>query len=267
MPELVYRFDGSFAGLLCCIYECYTRRERVIRLEDESDPRMSLEPVRLVETDEAHAKRVYASLRRSLGSEGLLMVQYAFMCSADDKDETVFRFIELGYSVGPVVVTMLHDPVVIRLNKLYRAVWNEMHHYMGFVRFAQYYPRGDSALPMLPESKNALVSIIEPKHNVLPLLSEHFCDRFPEERFIIYDKQRGLALVYRPYRAEFASLEGLELPDDCTDGQLFERLWKGYYEAVAIEARRNEPLRQSHMPKRFWNHLVELQQEGMKRLP
>lgn len=260
-PAMIYMFDGSFAGLLCCIYESYTRKERVTELFEEDELRMSLYPTRSVETVEEHARRVYRSLESKLGAMGLDLVNHAFRCSDEDKNTVVFRFVELGYKYGTRVCNMLSDDTVIRIHRLYRTVWNERHHYLGFVRFAECPAVGSLALQ---GSKTALAAIIEPRHDVLSLIAGHFCDRYPEEHFIIYDKTRGQALVYRPYKAEIIELEKFELPEGCPDSLLHERLWQGYYEAVAIESRRNDKLRMQHMPKRFWEHLPEMKGESLQ---
>ena len=36
--EVVYEYDGSFDGLLCCIYESYTQKELPLSLIHISEP-------------------------------------------------------------------------------------------------------------------------------------------------------------------------------------------------------------------------------------
>ena len=38
-------------------------------------------------------------------------------------------------------------------------------------------------------------------------------------------------------------------------------LWRAFYDAIAIEGRRNERCRMSHMPKRYWAHMTEFAQD------
>ena len=38
----------------------------------------------------------------------------------------------------------------------------------------------------------------------------------------------------------------------------YQKLWKSFYNALAIEERRNEKLRQQHCPKRFWENMTEM---------
>ena len=41
-----------------------------------------------------------------------------------------------------------------------------------------------------------------------------------------------------------------------------QRLWRRFYDTVAIEARKNEKLRMTHMPKRYWGMMTEFQDES-----
>ncbi|MEG1777475.1 MAG: TIGR03915 family putative DNA repair protein, partial [Angelakisella sp.] len=104
----------------------------------------------------------------------------------------------------------------------------------------------------------ALAAVIEPKHHILSLISSHFCSRYPEEQFIIFDRTHKQALVYRPRQVSLMTMEEFALPPAEDEEALCRRLWKGYYDAVAIEARENPKCRMTHLPKRFWANLTEM---------
>lgn len=99
---------------------------------------------------------------------------------------------------------MLTENTVHRLRKAVRHLNTESHALMGFVRFSVY---GET-----------LVSVIEPKNRVLPLLAAHFCDRYRKESFMIYDKTHGQALIHRAEeagagKAEIVDVDELILPE------------------------------------------------------
>lgn len=94
---------------------------------------------------------------------------------------------------------MLADDTVSRLTKAVRALKQESHKYTGFVRFSI-------------SEDNTLTSIIEPKNSVLPLLAPHFCDRYPNESFLIYDKTHSQALVWHNRQKMIIPLDGFEQP-------------------------------------------------------
>lgn len=274
---MLYIYDGSFEGLLCCVYESYTARQPVTGIVPVWEAQSTLYAAREIETNEAHAARVYVSLENKLGAKGRDLVTAAFMYGDEEKAFDIYRFIAMGYRVGPSVAYMLGDELVGRINKMDKAVRHEAHMLTGFVRFSQY---GAGELPMTalaatadtPRSlqrfngggisryipTGALAAVIEPKHNVLPLMSSHFCNRYPEECFIIFDKTNKQALVYQPHKVSLIELDSLDLPSAEEGEALCRRLWKGYYDAIAIKARENPRCRMTHMPKRFWSHITEM---------
>lgn len=315
-PAMVYCYDGTLWGLLCCVYDSYTRREQVMDILTEEGT-LSLYPTRTVETDEAHARRIYNSLTKALGPEGLERVLFGARHCDPERAIHLFRFICMGYRHGPAVCGMLGNESVLRVYKLHRTVWHEAHLLLGFVRFREVALEPSSGRTALPSpgtvslpafsgkrktpayraaapaavakettnpdnltvgaaklSTNAtympagatnmsagatgLAAVIEPKHDVLPLMAEHFCGRYPEERFLIFDRTHKLALVYEPYRAELVPMEEFQIEETTAEEALCRRLWKMYYDTIAIEARTNPKCRMTHMAKRFWPNLTEM---------
>jgi len=79
---------------------------------------------------------------------------------------------------------------------------------------------------------------------------------------MIYDKTHGMALVYQSQKAELIYVEELTLPDiDSTEVE-YRRLWKQFYETIAIEGRNNPRCRMTFMPKRYWCQLTELDEKN-----
>lgn len=243
-PAIVYRYDGSFNGLLCCVFESYTRRETPAHIRCDDEP--MLYPPFEVPTETEHARRVYSSLRR-ISKEVQDTVYLCFLSNVQEKELLIYRFIGLCYQHGNKVQTMLTDDTVHAINKAVRFVLNERHLIVEFLRFT--------------EREGSLISTVAPKNFVLPLLSEHFCNRFPEENFLIYDKTHGMALVYQPYKAQIIPVENLLLPPPDAAEREYSRLWKQYYKAIAIESRYNPKCRMNHMPKRYWAYMTEFEDD------
>jgi len=276
LPPMVYLYDGSFEGLLCCVYESYVSRQPVTDIVPTWEAQATLYAAREIETSETNAARVYASLEKKLGGEGRNLVTTAFLFGGEEKAMDIYRFIAMGYETGPTVSYMLGDEVVSRIHKMNRSITHEAHILTGFVRFSQCdlgelpmlsataapaYPVSASGEPSRYRPTGALAAVIEPKHNVLPLMSHHFCSRYPEERFIIFDKTNKQALVYEPYKVSLVAMDSLELPPAEDEEALCQRLWKGYYDSVSIKARENPKCRMAHMPKRLWKHILEVQSQ------
>ena len=107
-----------------------------------------------------------------------------------------------------------------------------------------------------------LFSTIEPNNNILPLIAPHFADRYANEAFIIYDKKRSIALVYRPYQYVIVPIEEWQLPEVDKNEMEYRGLWKRFYDTIAIESRYNPKCRMNLMPKRYWKHMTEFNTES-----
>ena len=245
-PNLTYQYDGSLNGLLCCVFESYVQREVPSAIRSEEEEQETLYPVKEIRTEAKNAKRIDTSIRSKMGEEAAGLIHEAFLNGSPDKGMAIYRFVRKGYQYGRRTVHMLGDSDVSRIHRLAQAVRNERHLLLEFVRFSEY--------------EGGLVSEIEPKHFVLPLMQGHFCSRYPEERFLIYDKTHEAALIYQPYEAHILPITQLELPQEGEIRQEYRRLWKRYYDSIAIRERENPRCRMGHMPKRFWNHMLEMEQ-------
>lgn len=246
MPDgsnVIYYYDGSFEGLLCCVFESYEKREIPSDILVADTPQTTFLPVKEIYTDLEKADRVLISIPKKISEEALDFIKHAFLTCLPQKEKEILLFLRLGYRVGPQVTNMLADDVVDTLTKAVKHLNNETHLLTGFIRFSDF--------------QGALVAEIEPKNFVLPLLSQHFCERYPEERFLIYDKAHGMALIYQPYHPEIMAIEHLELPEPDEKELFFRDLWKLFYNTIEVEGRHNPKCRMSHMPKRYWKNMTE----------
>lgn len=103
-----------------------------------------------------------------------------------------------------------------------------------------------------------------PKSSVVPLVMDHFVERFNVQPFIIYDENHGMAGVYegqRWYLVRTGEDPTLHLPDKAADEVPMQQAWKRFYRAVAVESRYNPELRRHFMPKRLWKNLTEMQED------
>jgi len=242
-PTLMYRYDGSFDGLLCCVFESYDKKEVPMDILQPDTPQTLLFQAKEIRTDSSKAARVLASIPKKIGTQAFDFVRHAFLTCFSQKELYILRFLRMGYRYGPSVMGMLTNDVVNTLFKAVKHLNNESHLLKGFVRF--------SIL------NQVLIAAIEPKNYVLPLLTEHFCERYPEERFLIYDKTHGMALVYEPYQSNLIAIEALEIPEPDEEEQSFRELWQLFYDTIEVQGRHNPGCRMSHMPKRYWKCMTE----------
>ncbi|MDU4962453.1 MAG: TIGR03915 family putative DNA repair protein [Sporomusaceae bacterium] len=240
--ERSYRYDGSFEGLLCCVFESYDQNEIPASILSPTAPPL-LFGEKFIATDNAKAQRVLASVPRRIGGDALLLIRHAFLTCLPEKEMAILQFLRQGYRCGPAIMSRLSDSAVHTLTRAVRHLHNESHLLKGFLRFSVH--------------GNILAAEMEPKNCVLPLLAPHFCERYPEEHFLIYDKTHALALLYQPYRSVIVPLAALELQQPDAEEQEFRHLWRLFYNTIEIRDRHNPACRMSHMPKRYWKYLTE----------
>ncbi len=241
--DIVYRYDGSFEGLMCCVFESYACKELPAAILSPVCVQETLFPAKEIITDPARTQRVVAAIPQRMGSAVLPFIRLAFLTCLNDKEHYILLFLRTGFRVGAQVMSMLTDDTVDVLTKAVRYLEREAHMFREFVRFS--------------EHGGVLISEIEPNNIVLPLILQHFCERLPEERFLIRDITHGMALAYEPYRPAIFPIESLELPDPNQEELAMRALWQLFYDTVEVEGRHNPKCRMGHMPKRYWKHLTE----------
>ncbi|URZ14519.1 TIGR03915 family putative DNA repair protein [Clostridium felsineum] len=244
-PNLIYYYDGSFEGLMCCVFESYIKNELPVTILLNDKSQMTLFMSKEIETDSKNALRVIKSIPSKMGKAAFDFIKRAFLTCLIDKEINILLFMRLGYKHGSKIMSMLSNDVVNALFKAVTHLDKESHLFKGFIRFSAF--------------KDGLVSEIEPKNYVLPLLIEHFANRYPEEHFLIHDKTHNMALIYEPYKASILPVENMKLPCLTEDEKHFRKLWTHYYKTVEVEGRHNPKCRMTHMPKRYWRYLTEFQ--------
>ena len=255
--EIIYRYDGSFEGFLCCVFDSYVYKEYPVQFQDEAHLAQSLFPARWVGADPRHARRVLVSLEKIDPYAKELTVK-GFLTCAPDREVLLYRFIRALYDIGRPLLRQLSDEAVLPLLRAVRHLDGEVHLLKGFVRFSEF--------------EGTLAGEIRPKNRVLPLLRGHFCSRMYNEVFLLYDRNHREALVHRPGQWAIVPMESFRMAAPSAEEAQYRRLWKRFYDTIEIKERRNPRLRMSNMPKRYWETMTEFQDEdyflaGTETLP
>lgn len=244
--DVIYQYDGSFDGLLCCIFESYTKRENPTAIYSGEEDEWSLFETRFVATDAAHAQRIARSLRK-LSPDVTPFLRRAFLTCMPDRELAIYRFVVRLYREGAPYLSRLSDDAYQPLLRAVRHLNGEVEKLRGFVRFSDY--------------GGMLGAEIEPKNRVLPLLRAHFCERCHGEAFFLYDRTHHEALLYAEGRSRIVPLDDFQSAPPSEEEAAYRRLWRRFYDAIAIRERENPALRMTHMPKRYWAHMTEFQSD------
>ena len=174
-----------------------------------------------------------------------------FLTCLPERELHLWRFLRLGYEKGPGFTRELAEPRVAAVWKAVQHLTGEAHLLKGFTRFS--------------EIDGVLVGEITPKNRVLPLLRPHFCARYPGENFALHDRTHRELLLHRPGQWAIVPAEDFR-PGAPEEAELqYRRLWRRFYDTIAIEARYNPKCRMTQMPKRYWGTMTEFQTEEAER--
>ena len=244
--ERIYRYDGSLEGFLCCVFDSYVNQETPWDIREEAALEATLFPVWDARMDPDHARRVLTRIE-AIAPAARSLVERGFLTCAPDREMMLYRFIRSLLREGAPLLRRLSHDDVLPLRRAVQHLEGEVHLLKGFVRFS--------------DLGGILTGEIQPKNRVLPLLGRHFCRRCTGERFLLYDRTHHEALLGQDGRWCVVPMESFTMArPDGTEAR-FRRLWKTFYDTVAIRERYNPKTRRTHMPMRYWGTMTEFQGE------
>ena len=184
------------------------------------------------------------------------MIRRGFLTCLPEKELHLYTLVKKLYDEGPAFLQNSSDPVYNPVARALRHMSGELEKLRGFVRFSDY--------------GGVLGAEIEPKNRVLPLLRRHFCDRYANESFFIYDRTHKELLIYAKNHSRLLTVDSLQLALPSEEEVQFRRLWKRFYETITIKERENPRCQNTCMPKRYRGTMTEflpeqheLQQRGV----
>jgi probable DNA metabolism protein len=252
MAFIVY--DGSFEGFLTVVFECYARKIIPVDIcrEDTYQENLFGEKRHII-CDEKKASRVWKALKMKLHTRNKNLPFFAFLSEQPGIEMKLYRFIRRMFDSHKSIETDFGDQDVLELKKIERQVIQEAVRIHQFVRFRQ----TRDGLYFAP---------VEPAYNVLPFAINHFRARFSDQRWLIYDIKRNYGFFYDLHRTHevilsektFSSANGkiaCHLVKE--EEEIYQVLWKDYFNQITIKERKNLRMQRQHMPKRYWKFLPE----------
>lgn len=254
----IYLCDNSIDGIFTAVYLAWSSRygHANIKIEEKSEG-SKYSNIELfadyipVDTDYSLSEKVAVSVRRKISEEAFEMVCRVALSDHLGKADLIYRFLILGFSVGGSIVEHMSNEVVNNVFKVSKNVGNEAHHLLGFIRFSE-------------QENGLLTAVIHPKNNVLTIVTPHFADRLPQERFLIYDENRKLASFHVPGNpwilAQVPEIDQEQLESITVREDEYRDLWKAFFDHIAIKERVNPKLQRNNLPLRFRGDMTEFKQ-------
>lgn len=245
-----YLYDGTFDGFLCCVYAHYYQEKASGIYWEKEYQRNFLTLSCCVETDIKKADKVTAAIQNKISSFCLRRVFYVFQCSDPEKETSLLQYLRLGFRLGAAVDSLHGNPIVYRVQQMEKKVTNEIHRLEGLVRFTV----------VQNGVGEVLYAPLTPDHDVCCLLVDHFSDRLGKQPFVLHDKGRKKAVFCYGGQWREAPLSP-DIPISLSDSEKeYRRLWKEYFNHIAIKERKNSRCQRNFMPVRYWQHLTEMKE-------
>lgn len=262
-PSIVL-YEPSFEGWLSAVFYVYTNKLQ----DDESLQLIAhdcyipslIAQVTSVAMDADNAERVLTKLHKLLGRSGMRNILWGFLSEKAHIGTTLFQVIKYAINYpSRHIMQDLGNLNVLDLVQTVKSVGREKHRMEAFVRFEH-------------TTDDIYFARVEPDFNVLPLIGEHFRQRYQDQHWAIYDVARGYGIYYDKSKStpsRPATLQTITDLDDAVlrnpasiyskDEQRYQKFWQGYFTNVNIKERKNSRLHKQYLPQRYWKYLSEKQ--------
>ncbi len=251
---MVYLFDESLEGLLTAVFEWFERKPGAITLKTQKEYQPAIfEPSLTIINNRKKADRVWNGLSQKLDKAGMRKVYCTYLSGLTENYNSLFHLICYLFNNPAGADKDYGNKYVLAIAQITRKVEREKHRMEAFIRFQH-------------TADDIFYCGIDPDYNVLPLIVNHFKNRYSDQKWIIYDLKRHYGLFYDLYKVEEinieSSLTNLKPPTSNIlneKEELYVNLWKDYFKSTNIESRKNTKLHVQHVPKRYWKYLTEKQ--------
>lgn len=238
-----YLYDGTFEGLLTCIYNYY-KKEKATGIYEEANYQQSLvSPSEIVETDISRARTVSDAINKLISREAYIHVYYCYLSNDVKKENIILDFLIFAFKYGKNTMNFYSHEKVLPVNEIYKRVAREEHRVLGILRFS--------------DIGGLLYAKYSPDNDISILLADHFADRYKYEKFIIYDERRKKALVYADNNWEIKENIKIDNIEFSNNEKRIQDLWKQYFTDLAIKERKNINLQFQFVPARYRKNMAE----------
>lgn len=243
---MIYRYDGSYAGLLTVLYRIFARREApddIVRHEPEQAELFAA--FFESNTEPELAARLSAAIRDHLGAETAANLRDAFLSAQGGKEMDLYRYLKFGWRVRRELDRHLTDPAVAAVHRAAYRTRHEAHRFKGLLRFRE-------------TEDGLLYAPFRPDADILASLAAHFAIRLGDRRWLIHDVRRDLGALYDGRHWAIGALTLETAPTFSAEEDQWQELWRAFFDHIAIPERANPRLQKRFMPMRYWEFLVEL---------
>ena len=246
---MILSYDGSLPGFLCLLghaLKTYPQWSEVRNLAESTLPSLFVQE-REIATDYDFADKVVSGLGKKLGRQFPNKLAHAFSSEWQGIEPDLIKVTGRALKRGRTSLDQLSDPLVHRFQNAAFRTAREKHRLLGLLRFSRL-------------QDDCFLARVEPQANVVPFLGAHFARRFSDQRWVIVDTKRRVALFGAGPKWSLERQVDIAADLNFHDSEAeVVNLWKSFYRHISNPDRYNPQLRRQFMPKRYWSNLTEMQ--------
>ena len=245
-------------GLLTAVFDAFALHEQPEQLLKTGDALpLFCDHTYHVTSDDEKAQRVWTGLEKHLPREAMKLIYVSWLSELPELPTPLFQYICKVFRQGDISKHFA-DPDVLTVTNIARRVLHEQLRMKQFIRFQK-------------AKDGTYLAVVSPDHNVLPIITHHFQDRFNDQPWLIYDARRHYGFYYDgetvirvtfedeaavPFNLSNGKLDANVLSEN---DKLFQDLWRTYFKAICIRERMNPRKQLNDMPRRYWQYMTEKQ--------
>lgn len=247
-------YDGSFEGLLTAIFEIWEYRFSDAEIISKGNYLQEdiFAQTHEVFTSAEKSERVLKLLESNLGKKGVTQLLWVYFSEIPTLERLILSAVRQSVArPGENILQNFGNADIMEIAKTVKSVSRERHRMTAFVRFEKL-------------ADSSFFAKIEPDFNVLPLVADHFKNRYRDQAWMIFDLKRGYGIYwdlnalhyFTPEDSQFSAFrESSSLHH--SEEKAYQKMWQRYFVKTGIEARKNMKLHIQWMPKRYWKYLTE----------
>jgi len=240
---MIVVYDGSFEGFLSLVYEVYYKKIKPTSILRETPKRLVLEELHESFYDEGNSLKVFTALKEKFSKQNFETILNTFMCDSIEFEMPLLEYIILGFK-NQSELQNINNGSVFSVLGFTKQLFSNVHKMTGFLRFVEL-------------EDGSLYAKLESRFNLVYFLGRHFSKRFNNQTYYIHDINRSLVFVHSPEFKGVREISAFELPTVSENEKKFEKLWKTFFESVAIESRKNDKLQKNVVPLIYRTYMNE----------
>ncbi len=254
---MIIRYDKTLTGFCCLLGTIIKKRLQWSAITGMQDPQTValFDQEHIITSNQQWAEQVTRGLKEKLGTEFVRKLGLAFLSEKDNIEADLIMVTRSALKYGRDFLQQLHHPRIHTLEEAALKTGRERHRLLGLIRFCKL-------------ADHSYFAEVEPRTNVIPLLGNHFSERFADQNWIICDKRRNSAVIgingHWQYETNF---EMLDKPASHYSETDIAQLWCSFYHNISNPQRLNPALRNQFMPKYYWRYLTEMQPRQINSTP